>query len=95
MVCPVFFDFQTVIISEGMRKRENTERIRQFPQKSRLVFILSQAYTGAQCFYIQGTANFTLYEIGGKVLDGIFLLFPVYSVFCALLLPVLKRMYRK
>lgn len=43
----------------------------------------------------QGTANFTLYEIGGKVLDGIFLLFPVYSVFCALLLPVLKRMYRK
>ena len=43
----------------------------------------------------QGTANFTLYEIGGKVLDGIFLLFLVYSVFCALLLPVLKRMYRK
>ena len=43
----------------------------------------------------QGTANFTLYEIGGKVLDGIYLLFPVYSVFCALLLPVLKRMYRK
>ena len=43
----------------------------------------------------QGTANFTLYEIGGKVLDGIFLLFLVYSVFCALLLPALKRMYRK
>lgn len=43
----------------------------------------------------QGTANFTLYEIGGKVLDGIFLLFLVYSAFCALLLPVLKRMYRK
>lgn len=43
----------------------------------------------------QGTANFTLYEIGGKVLDGIFLLFLLYSVFCALLLPVLKRMYRK
>lgn len=43
----------------------------------------------------QGTANFTLYEIGGKVLDGIFLLFLIYSVFCALLLPVLKRMYRK
>ncbi len=43
----------------------------------------------------QGTANFTLYEIGGKVLDGIFLLFLVYSAFCALLLPVMKRMYRK